>query len=437
MEFFGNFQRITAAQSPKIFRGLLYSLGIFSTFSIAGSDGSIGLLYILCLFNLLANRAFWKVPQALWGAFLVFIVCVWLSGIFSPYEQGGGVALVYTWRLYLPFVLFLVWPHVDLQRWFQVFSIFLFIIAIYGIIQFFTGADWFRSAERSLATPYRLSDLGEPLIFHAKGNFTHHLTYGGYLLLVFPSLVMLAFCGNLSLSKRRWFGVVAVAMLCAIFLSLGRSIWMGSALAVFVLSFRFSRKIPLFLGIAGGIFFTLMVATYTDKSVEPAETPAGLVWQRLASSFMLTHNQDRLLMWESGWDAIQDHMFFGIGPRNNAEALPKYRESISQRTGHQFFNSASAGVHNIYLQIWLYSGIFGLLSYLFIWLLVFYQTGANLLHVKNWGLHSSLLLGGLAGLSGFLVAGIFENNFLDAEVQIAVMLVLSLNLYCQAQLRSS
>lgn len=427
-------------KTPVLYAGLLYALAGFSTFSIAGTDTTIIFLYAVCLLNLLGTRKYWQVPKRLWWGFLAFIFFMWLAGFVSPYEQGGGVALISTWRLYLPFILFLALPHVDLARWFRIFSIFLSLIAIYGIIQFFTGVDWLRPPERSLATPYKLPSFGATNIFHAKGNFTHHLTYGGYLLLIFPSMAMLAFCRPLSLPTRRWYGLVVGLMLCAVVLSLARSVWIGSLVACYLLSFRFSRKLPLILGIAGGLVFMVMVANYTlpNKSVQQTDTKWGLVWQRLTSSFMPIHNQDRFLMWEAGWSAIQDHLLLGIGPRNNAQVLPQYRDPISQRTGHRFFNSASAGVHNIYLQIWIYAGIVGLLSYLAIWMLFIHHNWQALRQSpQGWGFYPSLLLGGLAGIVGFLVAGIFENNFLDGEVQTAVMMILGLSFYSQTQVRSS
>ena len=37
--------------------------------------------------------------------------------------------------------------------------------------------------------------------------------------------------------------------------------------------------------------------------------------------------------------------------------MEAYRKKITDETGHRFNNSASVGVHNIYLQTWLNFGI--------------------------------------------------------------------------------
>ncbi|HIG77320.1 MAG TPA: O-antigen ligase domain-containing protein, partial [Candidatus Lambdaproteobacteria bacterium] len=85
-------------------------------------------------------------------------------------------------------------------------------------------------------------------------------------------------------------------------------------------------------------------------------------------------NQDRILMWEAGISAIQDHFWLGIGYGNDSEIMPVYREKISERTGHRFYNSAGTGIHNIYLQTWINYGLFGFLGYLSILIIFFWQS---------------------------------------------------------------
>lgn len=135
-------------------------------------------------------------------------------------------------------------------------------------------------------------------------------------------------------------------------------------------------------------------------------------------------------MWEAGWKAIKDHPILGIGVKNDGEVMPRYRDPITERTGHVFFNRASTGIHNLYLQTWLNTGIFGLLSYLGIWAVFFYLSLKTLKQFGSPGQFSaSLLWGGMAAIAGIMTAGIFENNFRDGEVQIAVLLIVGLSLY--------
>ena len=67
----------------------------------------------------------------------------------------------------------------------RLFFFMLVLISVYGIIQHYWGVDWLRPEGRKKITPYT-PDFIKTGIFHAKGNFTHHLTYSHYLVLVFP-----------------------------------------------------------------------------------------------------------------------------------------------------------------------------------------------------------------------------------------------------------
>ena len=414
---------------------LLYCFALFSTFSISGSEATILGLYLICLLNVTLNRHYWQAPAGLWRAILLFIVCVWISGLLSPYRHGGGSTLLENWRLFLPFVLYLSFAQLNLPRWFHFFSVFLCLIALYGVIQFFSGADWLRPPDQQLGS-YK---IGEETVFRARGNFTHALTYGGYLLLMAPLMAALALCPDLPARVRKWYGLVVLIMLAAVVFSMSRSIWLGSAFAGFVLSFRFGRRIPLILGLAGSLVVVLMLFSYTftGRKAQRADSHAGLLWQRFTSAFMPVANQERLMLWQAGWHVIRDHPWWGIGARNRVEVMPRYRELVSQRSGYRFLTGPKSGVHNIYLEIWVSGGLMSLLSYSLIWILLFQQNWTALRKSRRWTFYPCLLLGGSAGILGFLVAGIFENNFLDGEVQIAVLLVLGLCMYSQAQMRQS
>jgi len=53
----------------------------------------------------------------------------------------------------------------------------------------------------------------------------------------------------------------------------------------------------------------------------------------------------------------------------------------------------------------------------------------GLIRTKKYDYSNCILWGSIAGIGGFLSAGIFENNFRDGEVQTAALLLVSLALY--------
>ena len=131
-------------------------------------------------------------------------------------------------------------------------------------------------------------------------------------------------------------------------------------------------------------------------------------------------------MWKTGISAIKDHFWLGIGYNNDAVVMSIYRKRISNNTGHRFQNKASTGVHNIYLQTWLNYGFFGMLGYLGILAIFLLQTTKALLRTNNFTFENSILWAGISGVCGFMVAGFFENNFRDGEVQAMLLILMGL-----------
>ena len=411
-------------------RVFLYLLFIFSTFSIAGTDAAISMLFLITLLHWFWERSLSQLENPLLWAILFFMATAIFSGLLNAYETEHLMALRTNWRLLLPLLLAVILSDVDEDRLLWVFFGFVMLIAIYGIIQYFTGVDWLRPEHESFATPYLSGTNGENSVYHGKGNFSHHLTYGGFLLLCFPLLASLVFCKDWNPFSRLFAAAITILVLLAIGSSLGRSIWLGTAVAGTILLFRLAPKIMLALTlvvIAGGAY---LFTQFSEPSFE-IRTPTNrveVIQQRFISGFMIKANQDRILMWEAGIAAIKDHFWLGIGYNNDAKVMPKYRELIKKRTGHRFNNNAATGVHNIYLQTWINYGLLSFLGYLSILFIFLGQSIRTLFQTTRFSYENSILWGAIAGVCGFMVAGFFENNFRDGEVQAMLLILMGLGL---------
>ena len=409
----------------------LYLLFICSTFSIAGTDASIIILYFITMISWIWVRPFSQLENPLFWVILFFVATAVLSGLLNGYETEHLMALRTNWRLLLPLLLAVILVEVDEEKLLWIFFVFVLLISIYGIIQYFTGADLLRPESQQMTTPFSSGSSAESIVFHGKGNFSHHLTYGGFLLLCFPILFSLIFCKGWRPLARLVTAIIAVMVLLGIGASLGRSIWLGTAVTITVLLFRLSPKLVLvfsILVIAGSTYFYLQFSDSTVQNHIPINRTEALQ-KRFISGFMPLSNQDRILMWEAGISAIRDHFWLGIGFGNDSEIMPYYRGKISKRTGHQFHNSASTGIHNIYLQTWINYGLFGLLGYLSIFTIFLWQSIITLYKTTPYSFENSILWSGIAGVCGFMVAGFFENNFRDGEVQAMLMILIGLNLH--------
>jgi O-antigen ligase len=144
-------------------------------------------------------------------------------------------------------------------------------------------------------------------------------------------------------------------------------------------------------------------------------------------------NLARLMIWDSHIQAfIKDYSLtekiVGAGYNADDYAWKRFHLSFEKVTGripqseetlkNYFFGGET---HNIYLKFLTKYGIVGLLGYIAFWGIIFYE------NLRNETKYDALIKTLLAGYVGFLVAGFFENNFTDAEIQFALMFILGLN----------
>ena len=137
-------------------RVFLYLLFICSTFSIAGTEASIAMLYLITLIRLIWNQPLTQLENPFLWVTLFFIATTVLSGLFNSYETDHLMALRSNWRLLLPLLLAGILTEINSEKLLWTFFGFVFLISVYGIIQFFTGVDWLRPEGEQLTTPYLL-----------------------------------------------------------------------------------------------------------------------------------------------------------------------------------------------------------------------------------------------------------------------------------------
>ena len=158
-------------------RVFLYLLFICSTFSIAGTEASIAVLYLITLIRWIWNRPYSQLENSFLWVTLFFIATTVLSGLFNSYEIDHLMALRNNWKLLLPLLLAGILTEVNSEQLLWTFFGFVFLISVYGIIQYFTGADWLRPEGEKLTTPYLFGSSEGNNVYHAKGNFSHCLLY--------------------------------------------------------------------------------------------------------------------------------------------------------------------------------------------------------------------------------------------------------------------
>lgn len=131
------------------------------------------------------------------------------------------------------------------------------------------------------------------------------------------------------------------------------------------------------------------------------------LFERFKSIFDLTQNEGRLTLWATSWKIFKDFPLFGIGSSNFPDYFFKYRVP-------GYFDAFSHA-HNDFINVTVLNGLFGLITWLLIWTSLFYFIIQSLKTDSFEQTDKQILYATLIGISGILVAAIFQCFFTDLE----------------------
>ena len=243
---------------------------------------------------------------------------------------------------------------------------------------------------------------GDDLENRIMGPLSHWMTFSG--------LTMIAGCLLLGFAleergSRRWPGLVAAVPLAAMLLTFTRSAYVGTlAAAALYLAVRKPRGLLLFV--------PALIVTFL---LLPPPIRA-----RVASIASLEDrtNRDRIAMVHAGARMFRESPLFGIGPEMVKRYYTLYRDADAPQW-------EVPHLHNNTLQIAAASGLFAAAAYLALMALFFART-IVLLRRETRPDRAALLAGALLAGTALFVAGFFEYNFGDTEVEMATLLVLAI-----------
>jgi O-antigen ligase len=240
----------------------------------------------------------------------------------------------------------------------------------------------------------------------AHGFFSIYMTLAGVL-----SLVLLAILPRLlpGAGELRWFGGPGLVMLGGLVATYTRGAWIGFAAGVLVVAATVRRGRWLLLV---GLVLLASAALVAPRELrhrflsmaDPEE--AGV--------------RERVYMWRSGLAMWRERPVLGVGPGGVKREYPRYAlpEAIKKGTSH---------VHSTPLQILVERGVLGLAAWLAIWAAFFTRCIGRLRRLPREAVvPRALVVGSLAALAGFLVAGLSEYNFGDSEVVMVAWALMAL-----------
>ena len=272
-------------------------------------------------------------------------------------------------------------------------------LAAYGIVQHYTGLDL---ARQLVGKPARLDPvwLGDGTGFRTAGLFPSGITYAHNLVFPLSLVTALLFGPAYSRWKRAGLWCGWGLMVVALLFSLTRGVWI--AYGCVLLGCGVVRGRRAWPGVAGGIVLCGLLLLGAGDGVR----------ERAAEVFDLNAatNLARSRIWQANIDMIADRPLFGWGYGNYKRFREPYYAPYPEA-------DTDAHAHNTFLQLWVDGGWLGLVAFL---------TLMAVILGRGWRIYAGLsveplksyALGIVLGLVGFLVGGLTQHNFGDAEVVI-------------------
>ncbi|HKZ04916.1 MAG TPA: O-antigen ligase family protein [Methylomirabilota bacterium] len=239
----------------------------------------------------------------------------------------------------------------------------------------------------------------------ARGLFSIYMTLGGVLMLVLLATLPRLLPGT---PRARALPLAWATLLAGLVATYVRGAWLGFGAGVISVAALWRRGRWLVVGglivlVGLGLLGPYELRQRLAKMTDPQE--AGL--------------KERVYMWRSGVAMWLPHPWLGVGPGGVKREFPRHAlpEAAKQRTGH---------LHSAPLQILVERGLIGFAAWLWIWVAFYRRVGAMLGPTRANPPDHAVVVGALAAVTGFLVHGLTEYNFGDAEVMLVLWVLMAL-----------
>ena len=375
----------------------LFAGHVWAIFGIAASNILLGLMVASSPWTALRGglrRVPWRELAPLYVPLVVY--ALWLGGsiLFSydPQVSASGLREVFTLTA-LFLAPLLVRGERDVRRIVNGLIVVGALIACFGLAQYLVG----------------YGDIDRRI----RGPLSHYMTFSGILLIADFLLIASMLSRKTSPSGlfrprwRPWRWAALILLNVALLGSYTRGAWVGLGVTLTVLVL--ARAPRWLLAYVPAVLLFILLA------------PVPLL-HRVSSITDLRDlsNYDRICMLQAGMTMVAERPLFGQGPELVERRYPIYRPPTAPRYDIPH-------LHNSFLQLAAERGLPALLAYLA-------MTAASLSLARRRyvaeggrrGPRADLYLGAMLALLAFNLAGLFENNWGDTEVQRPVLFILAL-----------
>jgi len=364
----------------------LLGFAFFSPWSISGAQICLGLGLLAWMARLRGRPSRRVVRSALFWPVTVYLAVQFLSVAFSSAPLTGLRAVRAEWIVLLFFLVVNgIDDHRQIHRLIGVLVLTTALVSLYAIWQHWSGWDLYRQRPLRAAGSF----------FEATGLFGHHLTFGGYLMMVLLLSGCLFLFGTRG-RERLFYGSSSLVIFLALLFSYARSAWIGLlAGALGVAALRGRRTLAAALaGIA-------VIVALAAVLLAPVREQAG---EAVAQLFDPTVTSDRLQLWSAARQLIGDHPLLGAGSGQAAGLLQDYGCDLGY--GH---------LHNDLINTAANSGLLGLAAFLWIWIASLRLTARCRRSLQETPRAAAVAAAGFGIVIALLAAGQFQCYYTDAE----------------------
>lgn len=350
-------------------------------YNIYGVVIVLGLFILFLIRTIITSGAFIDIKNSDF-TLMIFILVMGLSTITSLFPLESINYFIYFFISFLTVIIIVssVKSIEDLSSIIELIVIGAFLTALYGIYQWKVVGIAVNPSLTDLAVNQGMSGR----VFSTMGNPN---IYGEFLVLTMP------FFGVVFLNSKSWwkksiYAILFLPVILILLLTGSRSAWVSFAFSVFIFVFFTNRKLLPFMILAGFLAIPILPQS---------------IYRRILTIFNPNDSsmQYRKLILEPATPMLRDYWLNGVGLGSQVfNTIYKRYKSFSLKT--------VAHTHNVYLQLWLETGIFGILSLL--WLLFrLAKKSIRVISLKENPQINNILIGCISGIAGILLMGFADH----------------------------
>jgi O-antigen ligase len=367
------------------------------TMMIAAVIGAVSLLFFL---KLLTDKKY-SFKTDLTGIFIIIYIFITLFKGFTSLSPQTSINIALLTSLFMA-VYFLVVSMTDSEKKLELliftFSTSALFTGIYGIFQSISGmrdTTWTDTAEFEGLTTRVFSTFANPNVF------------GEYLLLAIP-VAAAAIIFVKKWPMKLYYAGVAVVLLANLALTYSRGCYLAIALSVLVFVLIMEKRLIVLF--SAGIF------------VLPAVLPPAMLNRILGITNMEdSSSKYRVSIYQASVRILQDFWPSGVGQGPDAynRVFPFYA-----------FNDVTAQhAHNLFLQVFVETGIFGIAAFLAVFYCFFKTLFPFFYKIKDFK-YKCFSAALISLMAGFILQSMFDYSFYNYKVYMLFFVVLAFARVC-------